>query len=45
MPRTNIAFVGNTIYLNNLNLMWKPMLLVNTQLSFTITAVAVAILM
>ena len=40
MPRTNIAFVGSTRYLNILNLIWKPMLL-----SFTITAVAVAILM
>ena len=45
MLRTNIAFVGNTRYLNSLNSIWKPMLLVNTQLSFTITAVAVAILM
>ena len=45
MHRTNIAFVGSTRYLNSLNLIWKPMLLVNTQLSFTITAVAVAILM
>ena len=45
MPRTNIAFVGSTRYLNSLNLIWKLMLLVNTQLCFTITAVAVAILM
>ena len=42
MPRTNIAFVGSTRYLNSLNLNEKPMLLINTQLSFTITAVAVA---
>ena len=47
MPRTNniIAFVVSTRYLNSLNLIGKPMLLINTQLSFTITAVAVAILM
>ena len=45
MPRTNIAFVGSTRYLNSLNLIGKPMLLIDTQLSFIITAVAVAILM
>ena len=45
MPRTNIAFVGSTRDLNSLNLTGKPMLLINTQLSFTFTAVAVAIVM
>ena len=45
MPRTNIAFVGSTRDLNSINLTGKLMLLINTQLSFTITAVTVAILM
>ena len=45
MTSTNIAFVGSTRDLNSLKLIGKPMLLINTQLSFTITAVAVAILM
>ena len=45
MPRTNIAFAGSTRALNSLNLIGKPMMLINTQLSFTITAMAVAILM
>ena len=39
------GMVESTIDLNSLNLIGKPMLLLNTLLSFAITAVAVAILM